>query len=300
MAYRLAARLAGPVAGLIAAISLFLADEFIRNFCAGNSEGLLVALCLWAIERHLDGRRRDAFLLGLAAALLRPEVWPFFALYGLCLIADRPRAGAALVWRRARARAAVVRPEYLGSGDFLRAADRARHPNPDSAAFAASPFLEVFMRSASCSPPRSRRRRDRGGHRRARRRESVALALAAVASVLMIAVAAMTQAGFAGNLRYVALPAALVCVLAGPVGWGSSRGAPRGGAGAPPARAPCRRAAWTPFGPDSDVLALAAQRIAAEADFNGALPGRSRPAAARRREACGTVFTGAFQMPALA
>ncbi len=34
----------------------------------------------------------------------------------------------------------------------------------------------------------------------------------------MIAVALMTEAGFAGNLRYVALPAALVCVLAG-AGW---------------------------------------------------------------------------------
>ena len=40
-------------------------------------------------------------------------------------------------------------PEYLGSGDFLRAANRARQPNPDSAAFAAFPFLEVFRRSAS-------------------------------------------------------------------------------------------------------------------------------------------------------
>ena len=28
----------------------------------------------------------------------------------------------------------------------------------------------------------------------------------------------MTQAGFAGNLRYIALPAAFVCVLAG-AGW---------------------------------------------------------------------------------
>ena len=34
----------------------------------------------------------------------------------------------------------------------------------------------------------------------------------------MVVVALMTQAGFAGNLRYVALPAALVCVLAG-AGW---------------------------------------------------------------------------------
>ena len=40
-------------------------------------------------------------------------------------------------------------PEYLGSGDFLRAAARARQPNPDSAAFAAHPFMEVFRRSAS-------------------------------------------------------------------------------------------------------------------------------------------------------
>ena len=45
-------------------------------------------------------------------------------------------------------------PEYLGSGDFLRAADRARQPNPDSPAFADYPFLEVFQRSAPIlSPP---------------------------------------------------------------------------------------------------------------------------------------------------
>ena len=43
MAFRLGKRLAGPVAGVIAAGSLFLADEFIRNFFRGNSEGILVA-----------------------------------------------------------------------------------------------------------------------------------------------------------------------------------------------------------------------------------------------------------------
>ena len=50
------------------------------------------------------------------------------------------------------------------------------------------------------------------------RKEGLYLAMATIATVLMVAVAAMTQAGFAGNLRYVALPAALVCVLAG-AGW---------------------------------------------------------------------------------
>ena len=71
--YRLAARLAGWPAGVIAAAGLVLADEFIRNFARGNSEGLLVALCLWAVERHLDGRRRDAFLLGVAAGCCAPS-----------------------------------------------------------------------------------------------------------------------------------------------------------------------------------------------------------------------------------
>src|SRR3954452_7228978 len=91
MAYRLASRLGGRAAGLVAAAALALADEFVRNFARGNSEGLLVALCLWAVERHLDGRRTDAFLLGLGAALLRPEVWPFWGLYGLWLAYTQPR-----------------------------------------------------------------------------------------------------------------------------------------------------------------------------------------------------------------
>ena len=169
MAYRLGARLAGPIAGVIAACSLFLADEFIRNFVRGNSEGILVALCLWAIERHLDGRRRDAFLLGIAAALLRPEVWPFIALYGLYLIViDRRVKTVALVLGGGLALVILwFVPEYLGSGDFLRAANRARQPNPDSAAFADFPFLEVFHRSASVlTDPGLRRRRDRRDHRR--------------------------------------------------------------------------------------------------------------------------------------
>ena len=132
-------------------VSLLLADEFIRNFARGNSEGLLVALVLWAIERHLDGRRRDAFVLGFAAALLRPEMWPFFG--ALRAVADRGReprgARCARARRAARSRCVLwFVPEYWGSGDLLRAAERAREPNPDSAAFAEHPFVEVFRRSA--------------------------------------------------------------------------------------------------------------------------------------------------------
>jgi hypothetical protein len=41
------------------------------------------------------------------------------------------------------------------------------------------------------------------------------LAVGAVATAWMIAVAALAQNGFTGNLRYVTLPAALLCALAG-------------------------------------------------------------------------------------
>ena len=58
--------------------------------------------------------------------------------------ARRRRSGWCVLW---------FVPEYLGSGDFLRAAARARQPNPDSAAFAAHPFIEVFSRSASVLTP---------------------------------------------------------------------------------------------------------------------------------------------------
>lgn len=316
LAFRLGKRLAGPIAGVIAAGGLILADEFIRNFFRGNSEGILVALCLWAIERHLDGRRRDAFLLGIAAALLRPEVWPFIALYGLYLIAADWHARNALPVKTV---ALVVGggvglgvlwflPEYLGSGDFLRAAARARDPNPDSAAFADHPFVEVFRRSASVlSAPIYV-----GGVLAVivairafvkDRKEGLYLAMATIATVLMVAVAAMTQFGFAGNLRYVALPAAFVCVLAG-AGWVwiVRHTGQRFGAVAATVLAVIVAGASAPFiAADIRELDEAAWRIEAEAELYGSVPDAIEAAGGREAiKACGTIYTGNFQTQAVA
>ena len=302
MTYRLGARLAGPWAGAIAAVALVLSDEFIFNFARGNSEGMLVALVLWAVERHLDGRLHQAFLLGFAAALLRPEVWPFWGLYGLWLLyRDRDWRTAALVFGSGAA--AIVLwflPEYLGSGDWLRAASRARDPNPDSAAFADSPFVEVFVRSAAIlSVPVyvgalievvvAWRRRDR-----------VPLALAAMATILMVAVALMTEGGFAGNLRYVALPAAFVCVLAG-AGWVAVVRA--AGRRWRPVLAVALAAAALPFVvADVDKLRYDWEVVEYEANFYG--PNLKALIAKAGGEdeikSCGRVFTGAFQVPSVA
>jgi hypothetical protein len=315
LAFRLAARLAGPVAGAIAAVTLLISDEFVRNFARGNSEGLLVAFCLLALERHLDGRRRDAFALIVAAGLLRPEVWPFCALYGLWLLEGawhgrRPPwrelavvAGAGLLLI-----AAWFLPEYIGSGSALRAAARAHHPNPDSPAFAAHPFLEVFVRSRYISTPpvylgaliavayawRDRRRDPQA---------PLLLGLAAIATALMVAVALMTQGGFAGNLRYVALPAALVCILAG-VGWVAlARSAGRRHAWGVALVALAALALWTPYTvQDIRSLDVGMRRVGDEANLYGATL-KATIAKAGGRAAltrCGPVFTGPLETQVVA
>jgi hypothetical protein len=314
MAYRLAARLAGPVAGVIAALALLFADEFVFNFARGNSEGMLVAVCLLALERHLDGRRRDAFALGFLAGLLRPEVWPLWGLYGLWYAAvewrGRPPwrtialvAGAGLltlvVW---------MVPEYLGSGSLLRAAERARQPNPDSAAFADFPFLEVFRRSQSVlTVPIYAGAVVAVLIAAQRRREPfavVAVTLAVLSSTLMVAVALMTEAGFAGNLRYVALPAAMVCVLAG-AGWVGLLGQLRRRWGLAPAAvlAALALAAAAPYFVDSGKrFDEDMDRVAQEADLYGPnLEAMIAKAGGEERlKACGPVYTGAFQTQAVA
>jgi hypothetical protein len=300
--YRLAARLAGWPAGLIAAGGLVLADEFIRNFARGNSEGLLVGLCLWAIERHLDGRRRDAFLLGVAAGLLRPELWPFLLLYGLWLMWSQPHTRVLVLGCGALTVVAWLVPEYLGSGDFMRAASRAREPNPDSAAFADFPFWETFRRSASVLMVPLLLGAAIALARAWRARDRVRLILGGVAAALMVAVAAMTQAGFAGNLRYVALPAALVCVLAG-AGWvelvrdsarrvGRARGA---------AVAVVLAAAAAPFVvADVDKLRFDLDVVRAESELYDRLPpivAKAGGAAALLR--CGPVYAPPFEVQAV-
>jgi len=310
MAFRLGERLAGLWAGVIAALSLVLCESFIRDFARGNSEGMLVAIVLWAVERHLEGRRTQAFLLGFAAALLRPELWPLWGLYGLWLVYRAwdhgpPRREIAVVAGCAVACLLLwFLPEYLGSGDWLRAASRARNPNPGSPAYADSPFLEVFRRSQELLTLPVHVGALIATALGLWRREHVRIALAAMAAVLMVAVAAMTQFGFAGNLRYVELPAAIVCVLAG-AGWVDVVRLARGRAGLVVAAAVVAAIAvwWLPYARD-DVRRLRSDRDLTL--YESAFYGPSlktviaKAGGVQRLKACRRVFAGPYEVPAVA
>lgn len=232
LAFRLAWRLTGGsiparvIAGVIAAMALFISSQFIRNMTLGNSEGLLVAFTLWAIERHLDGKYRQAFALGFLSALLRPEIWPFLGLYGLwLLLIDRDRRTLVLVvtcgvlipllW---------LLPEYWGSGNFWRAADRAQQPSPNSPAFADFPFWQVIKNTwpLMLTPVKAAAAFAlvvAGWQWFKHRRDLAVLAVFGLAVLWICEIALMTQAGFSGNPRYIILGTTLIAVIGG-VGFG--------------------------------------------------------------------------------
>jgi hypothetical protein len=226
LAFRLAARLVGGrgvaalTAGLVGAVALLISSQFIRTMALGNSEGLLVAFTLWGIERHLDGRYRQAFVLGFLAALLRPEVWAFLGLYGAWLWVIDRRALPLILTGFLLVPALWLLPELWGSGNVWRAADRAKQPNPNSPAFAEHPFVKVIQDTwpLVITPVKAA-----AGFAivlaayewvRARRQAAL-LGIAALAFAWILLIAGMTQAGFSGNPRYIILGTSLIAVIGG-------------------------------------------------------------------------------------
>jgi hypothetical protein len=310
MLFRLGRRLGGGIpAGVAAAAPYALATWTLRNGAMGNSEGLLVALTLLAVERHLDGRRRAAFVFALGAALLRPEVWAFVGLYGLWLLWREPRARLLVVAGFAALPALWLLPEWWGSGDLLRAAHRAQNPRGNSPAFANDPVRAVLDLFATMLTPVIW-----AGlaalvlvvllRRFPSRRELAVLGvLLAGAAAWVVEVALMTSDGFSGNIRYLVMPAAIVCLAAGlGVGWLARAvlGARAVGTGA------------LAFGvaalvgiafavPAASTVPTDVRAITYQARLNDRVGGLvARAGGPSRLKACGDVYTGPFQVPVVA
>src|SRR5205085_7501624 len=76
-------RYAALVAGVFAAVAVLGIRDWWHYMLSAQSDTMIVALCLGAVDCHLSARPRWAFVLGALASLGRPEVWPFFALYSI-------------------------------------------------------------------------------------------------------------------------------------------------------------------------------------------------------------------------
>jgi hypothetical protein len=308
MAFRLARRLGGIPAGAAAAGAYAVAPWMLRNSALGNSEGLLVFMGLAAVDRHLAGRTRHAFLFGMGAALLRPEAWPFIGAYGLWLLWRDPGARKLVVACFVALPVLWLLPELWGSGDLLRAAHRAHNPRANSAAFAEDPVREVFRQFGTMLTPALYAGLGalvamfvlRLGSGRRERRAAVGIAVGAAIWVTEVAV--MTNDGFSGNSRYLIMPAALVCVLAGTgIGW-LIRAFPARWFGSGIAVAVLSVLAAVAFAaPSVDRLDAVRSSVTYQARLTDGLPGAiARAGGPDRLKACGTIYTGAFQVPSVA
>jgi len=223
MAGLLAARLSGEetgrwrwVAAAVAAGSVALTwDSFtppLRQFTGGLSEPLLVALVLGAIWAALDERPEWVLGLGTAAALLRPECWPFLAVWAWFATREHPRLRAAAIAVAVLVPLAWFVPDIVGAGTPLEGGETAR-------AGGIEPLdgLEVLGRAfgaplaAAWIGVALLLWRERDGLDR-----PLAILLAGAGAWILL-VALMAIAGFAGLPRFLA-PATAAVAIAGGVG----------------------------------------------------------------------------------
>jgi hypothetical protein len=188
-------------------------------------------------------------------------------------------------------------PELWGSGNALRAGERARDPNPNALAFARHPALEIVKRFHSMMPLVA----EIGAivalaSAAVRRRFDLTAALALAGLVWIGVVAVMTESGFSGNARYLIAPVTLACVAGGAaLGRLASR---------LPARAAVAVAVVVlvpAVAVRADDLARDARAVRNEArlmdDLSTAVRAAGGADPVRR---CGSVTTGPFQVTALA
>ena len=101
-AARVAFRLTGPspdrryapyVAGAFAGITVLGINTYMHLVLIANSDPLIVAVLLAAIDCHLGRRHKLAFTMLVLASLGRPEAWVFAGLYGAWALVKVPTPG---------------------------------------------------------------------------------------------------------------------------------------------------------------------------------------------------------------
>ncbi len=204
---------AGAVAGLVAAAGVALTQEWSYYMFRGTSEPMLVGASLWAIDRHLAGRRGEAFALGVAASLIRPEAWPFILAYGVWLWLREPRLRVLILAGLAAIPLLWFVPPWIGSGQPFLAASHAKQYNGH---LGKHPLLEVLRRGIDLQvAPMLVLGLVAVALGWFRDRSRLVLGLAGCAVAWWVLVVAMTLDGYPGLERFFLPAAGITCVLAG-------------------------------------------------------------------------------------
>jgi hypothetical protein len=221
LAFRVARRLAGGGrwtgigAGAVAALALAFAPQWLRYAAHGNEVPMAVALMLWGVERHLDGRRDHALVAAFLACLLRPEAFLFVAIYAAWLWRAEPRLRRLTTGLAVALPALWIVPDWIGSGDPLGAGRKASSEPPWSLAVKDQPWLAALERMHRVAGVPLELGAVAAGALALRRRDRRVLALLGVALAWIALVALMTEAGFSGSTRYFVPAVVIASILTG-------------------------------------------------------------------------------------
>jgi hypothetical protein len=217
LAYRLTApssgrRYAPLVAGAFAGAGVLGLDSYSQQTLIANSDLLVVALCLAAIDCHLSKRFRLAFILIVLAGLGRPEAWPFVGLYAawawravpsMRILAVAGVAAIPIFWFGIPG---LTSKSWLRAGDLALNSPNALHGNKIVGVIGRFDGLNVLpvQLAALCGLALALARRDR------------ATVLVAAAAVLWVAIEiAFALHGWSAVPRYMYEAGAVVVVVAG-------------------------------------------------------------------------------------
>jgi hypothetical protein len=205
------------VAAVVAAAASLGIVDYFHFILSAQSDPIVVALCLGAIDCALSGRRRWAFSLLALAGLARPEVWLFQALYGIWCWRKVPSTRVFMaVWVVVMLALwfgipAITAKTFFIAGQNALNSPRELHSNKVFGTVGR--FLSLYERpvevAAALALALAVWRRDR----------RTLILFACVAGWVLLEIAFVLH-GWAGVKRYLFPPAALGAVLAGVgIGW---------------------------------------------------------------------------------
>ncbi len=221
IAGRIAYFLAGPMPGrpwarwagaIFAGIGLLGMTGYSQLIMISNSDPMIVTLCLAAVDCALHRRHRLAFLALFLAALGRPELWPFVAVYTAWSLFSEPRLRWWAVLGCIAIPAVWFIVSYLTSNSWLHEGDLALG---SARVIHGSKIIGVFdrMRRLFAVPVQLTILFALG--LAVVRRERAWLWVAGAALFWLIIETAMALHGWSAVIRYLVEPGALLLVLAG-------------------------------------------------------------------------------------